>query len=110
MAGANEQTLKSLAESNREYLVKFGYIFIVCATGKSAEEMLSILKVELTNESETEIRLTAMNEVEDRHSSGLRKLATHERAGIPATTHVLDTSVGRPAAGVNIPLFGKADE
>ncbi|HEX7414377.1 MAG TPA: 2-oxo-4-hydroxy-4-carboxy-5-ureidoimidazoline decarboxylase, partial [Bacteroidia bacterium] len=49
------------AEGNEAYLNKFGYIFIVCATGKTAEEMLVLLNVRLKNDAETEIKI-AMNE------------------------------------------------
>jgi len=49
----------ALEEANQEYLSKFGYIFIVCASGKSAEEMLSILRSRLPNTKEAEIRVAA---------------------------------------------------
>ena len=49
----------ALEECNREYLAKFGYIFIVCATGKSADEMLSILQSRLLNPPEEELRIAA---------------------------------------------------
>ena len=39
---ATESVLQGLARGNREYEAKFGYIFIVCATGKSAAELLSL--------------------------------------------------------------------
>jgi 2-oxo-4-hydroxy-4-carboxy-5-ureidoimidazoline decarboxylase len=51
--------LKDLAESNRLYEENFGYIFIVCATGKSAEEMLALLKVRLENDPEAELLIAA---------------------------------------------------
>lgn len=51
---ANEETLHGLAHGNVEYERKFGYIFIVCATGKSAQEMLSILQQRLPNNAATE--------------------------------------------------------
>ena len=57
--GAEETTLKSLQELNQSYFEKFGFIFIVCATGKSAEEMLAILKTRLPNDRETELRNAA---------------------------------------------------
>ena len=56
---AGENILKDLAESNRLYEEKFGYIFIVCATGKSAEEMLILLKVRLENDPEAELLIAA---------------------------------------------------
>jgi OHCU decarboxylase len=49
----------ALEEGNREYLAKFGYIFIVCATGKSADEMLAILQSRLLNPPEEELRIAA---------------------------------------------------
>lgn len=58
---ATEQTLRALVENNREYENKFGYIFIVFATGKTADEMLSILKQRLHNSPEAEIQI-AMEE------------------------------------------------
>lgn len=56
---AGEETVRSLAELNRQYEDKFGYIYIVCATGKSSEEMLAILRERLPNDAETELRIAA---------------------------------------------------
>ena len=56
---ASEETVRSLAKLNREYEEKFGYIYIVCATGKSSEEMLAILRQRLPNDAETELRVAA---------------------------------------------------
>jgi 2-oxo-4-hydroxy-4-carboxy-5-ureidoimidazoline decarboxylase len=54
-AKLDEQTQAELAEANREYEAKFGRIFIVCATGKSAAEMLAILRGRLKNDAKTEL-------------------------------------------------------
>lgn len=56
---ASQATLEALAAGNEEYERKFGYIFIVCATGKSAEEMLALLQARLPNQLENEIRIAA---------------------------------------------------
>jgi 2-oxo-4-hydroxy-4-carboxy-5-ureidoimidazoline decarboxylase len=48
-----------LEVANQEYLEKFGYIFIVCASGKSAGEMLVILRSRLSNPPDDEIRVAA---------------------------------------------------
>ena len=48
-----------LEAANQEYLAKFGHIFIVCASGKSAEEMLALLRSRLPNSPEQEIRVAA---------------------------------------------------
>jgi OHCU decarboxylase len=52
-------TIAALNGLNREYLDKFGFIFIVCATGKSSDEMLAILKSRLGNDPEKELRIAA---------------------------------------------------
>lgn len=57
----SEEVLETLARWNGLYEEKFGYIFIVCATGKSAEEMLAMLSVRLSNSPAEEIRV-AMEE------------------------------------------------
>jgi OHCU decarboxylase len=48
-----------LAEANRAYEARFGYIFIVCATGKSFQEILEILRQRLQNDPGQEIRVAA---------------------------------------------------
>jgi allantoinase len=63
VAGASEATLARLAESNREYESRFGYIFIVCATGKSADEMLAILESRLLNDPQAELRIAAAEQL-----------------------------------------------
>lgn len=55
----SKETIAALAEGNRLYEKKFGYIFIVCATGKSAEEMLALLQLRLSNTPEVEINIAA---------------------------------------------------
>jgi 2-oxo-4-hydroxy-4-carboxy-5-ureidoimidazoline decarboxylase len=54
---ANAKTLEELAAANEAYEKKFGYIFIVCATGKTADEMLAMLKRRLMNDPDTEYRI-----------------------------------------------------
>ena len=58
---ASENILQALSEGNKQYEVKFGFIFIVCATGKSAVEMLALLEQRLHNNYEKEIKI-AMQE------------------------------------------------
>lgn len=58
-AQASQETLAALLQANHDYERRFGYIFIVCATGKSAEEMLALLQERLKNEPDTELRIAA---------------------------------------------------
>lgn len=59
IADAAKGTLATLAELNQKYEEKFGYIFIVCASGKSSEEMLAILRGRLANNPDEELRIAA---------------------------------------------------
>src|SRR5579863_10407500 len=59
IAAADNAVKIALAEGNREYERRFQHIFIVCATGKTAPEMLSILRARLENEAVTELREAA---------------------------------------------------
>jgi len=59
IANAPEEVLERLAAGNQEYENKFGYIFIVCATGKSAGEMLQILESRLDNQPGKELAIAA---------------------------------------------------
>jgi 2-oxo-4-hydroxy-4-carboxy-5-ureidoimidazoline decarboxylase len=56
---ASEDVLEALARENQAYLERFGYIFIVCATGKSATEMLELLRARLRNDTAAELRVAA---------------------------------------------------
>jgi OHCU decarboxylase len=70
-----QQTLDALAELNRAYEQKFGYIFIVCASGKSSEEMLAILRARLQNNAHEELRIAAAEQAKITQLR-LRKLLT----------------------------------
>lgn len=70
---ATDSVRVELAESNRLYEEKFGFIFIVCATGKSAEEMLEICRQRLDNADDAEI-LVAADEQRKITEIRLRKL------------------------------------
>jgi 2-oxo-4-hydroxy-4-carboxy-5-ureidoimidazoline decarboxylase len=59
VTAANETMLAQLAEGNTRYEDKFGFTYIVCATGKSTEEMLSILKRRLAGDRTLELREAA---------------------------------------------------
>lgn len=113
-AGARAPVLAELAEANRIYEERFGHLFIVCATGKSAEEMLALLRARLDHDEETELRAAAE---EQRKITRIRleKMAAattlETRTGTTMheiTTHILDTSRGAPATGVHVTLEVRA--
>jgi 2-oxo-4-hydroxy-4-carboxy-5-ureidoimidazoline decarboxylase len=56
---ASARAIDELAEANLAYLDRFGFIFIVCATGKTANEMLQLLRDRLGNERASELRIAA---------------------------------------------------
>lgn len=59
VTAAAESTLIDLRDGNIAFEEKFGHIFIVCATGKSAAEMLALLNARLPGEREDELRIAA---------------------------------------------------
>ena len=59
VATASQETVDSLATLNRAYEEKFGFIFIICATGKSSGEMMSSLRERLEHEPVDELPIAA---------------------------------------------------
>ena len=92
----------ALAAVNRDYEARFGYIYIVCAAGKVPEELLAIARRRLANEPSAELGVAAG---EQHQITRLRLRAAIERTLMSTlSTHVLDTSLGRPASGVAVLL------
>jgi 2-oxo-4-hydroxy-4-carboxy-5-ureidoimidazoline decarboxylase len=58
-ADADGETRRRLADANREYEARFGYIFIVCATGRTAAEMLALLEGRLRHDAGEELQVAA---------------------------------------------------
>ncbi|HEV8657653.1 MAG TPA: allantoicase [Thermoanaerobaculia bacterium] len=56
---ASSETMDALAQANRDYEQKFGHLYLVCATGRSAEEMLENVRQRMKNDSATELRVAA---------------------------------------------------
>jgi 2-oxo-4-hydroxy-4-carboxy-5-ureidoimidazoline decarboxylase len=57
MAAADDDIRAEMADKNREYEKKFGYVYLVCASGRTAEELLGILTERLDNDPDTERRV-----------------------------------------------------
>ena len=107
VAAAAKKTIASLAKANKEYEAKFGFIFIVCATGKSATEMLRLLEDRLSNTIGEELHI-AMGEQMKITILRFQKLITDGDWSFikpgQLTTHVLDTAIGKPGKGISIRL------
>ena len=56
---ATDELIAKLADSNSAYEEKYGFIFIVCATGKSAKEMLALLQDRLNNDRRKELEIAS---------------------------------------------------
>ncbi len=56
---ASDETMTAIAEGNRAYEEKFGFVYLICATGKSAEEMRADLEQRLQHDRATELRRAA---------------------------------------------------
>ncbi|MFF5563838.1 2-oxo-4-hydroxy-4-carboxy-5-ureidoimidazoline decarboxylase [Streptomyces sp. NPDC012623] len=113
MAGASEALRAEMLELNLAYQERFGHVFLICATGASAERMRDALRTRLGRTPEQE-RETARRELGRINHVRLARLAEGTGAdgpGPPAasvSTHILDTSAGRPAAGVPVSLAAAA--
>lgn len=59
LQGIDDEILQAFAEANRRYEQKNGFVFLICATGKSAQEMLAALNQRLNNDRATELKLAA---------------------------------------------------
>jgi 2-oxo-4-hydroxy-4-carboxy-5-ureidoimidazoline decarboxylase len=59
IGAAGDDVLTALVDANNAYVERFGFIFIMCATGKSAEEMLKLLRDRLPNDRAAELRVAA---------------------------------------------------
>lgn len=59
VSNAARETVGALATLNRAYEQKFGFIFIICATGKTSEEMLATLRKRIENDATTELPIAA---------------------------------------------------
>ena len=111
VASASAETIEQLAKANTDYEKKFGFIFIVCATGKSADEMLRLLNDRLSNSKTTELNI-AMGEQHKisliRFKKLFEDLQLNDMSQI--TTHVLDVAAGKPAKNISIRLMHKAND
>lgn len=114
MADASERLKAEMLELNLAYQDRFGHVFLICATGRTGEEMRDAAAQRLGNTPELEqgivrtelarinrIRLTRLAEPEPE--------PTPEPETTPASvsTHILDTSLGRPAPGVTVTLAAR---
>ena len=77
---AGGEVRRVLAEGNREYERRFGHIYLVSATGKSAEEMLAQLHQRLTNDPATELRVAAAEQAK------ITRLRLERMFGAPTRT------------------------
>lgn len=59
VSDASREAVDALAALNWAYEQKFGFIFIICATGKTSEEMLFALRQRIENDAETELPIAA---------------------------------------------------
>ncbi len=106
---AELETIEALAKANELYEGKFGYIFIVSASEKTADEILAIVNSRLNHNVEDEIYV-AMNEQHKitviRLAKLIKNLSVNTNLSSHLTTHALDTSIGIPAKHMLITLKG----
>lgn len=67
MTSTADDVRRRLVQLNREYQDRFGFIFIICADGKSGEEMLAQLEERIQNRPEEEMRIASAEQVKIVH-------------------------------------------
>jgi 2-oxo-4-hydroxy-4-carboxy-5-ureidoimidazoline decarboxylase len=83
MRGADQQVSQAMAELNRAYEDRFGHVYLVCATGRSAAELLDLLRGRLGNDAGAE-RMVVRSELAQINQLRLRKLLADTTAGATA--------------------------
>ena len=123
--GGVEDERVELLRCNRSYEARFGFIFIICATGRSTQDVIQSLRSRLNNAPDVELRLAGAEQVKIT-ALRLRALVTEEQSAANVegaflasasrrppermsdrttiSTHVLDTALGIPAADVAVTL------
>ena len=98
VAAAPDEVRAALAAGNRAYEERFGRVYLVCASGRSAQDLLATLQGRLGNDPETE-QAVALEEL-----AAINALRLAALFAPTLSTHVLDAALGRPAAGVPVRL------
>lgn len=60
---AGSETMRRFVRRNEDYERRFGHVFLICATGRSADEMLAQLEQRMTNEASAELRVAAAEQL-----------------------------------------------
>ncbi|KAG6503710.1 hypothetical protein ZIOFF_036034 [Zingiber officinale] len=127
MATATDTTLQELVDWNIRYQEKFGFVFLICASGRGTPEILAELKKRYVNRPIVELEIAAQEEMKiielrlarlvksdvGSNSSAPSSLPVNSsitagggssRTRPPITTHVLDIARGSPASGMDVHL------
>ncbi|KAJ7568564.1 hypothetical protein O6H91_01G038000 [Diphasiastrum complanatum] len=104
LSTSNDHILQELAEWNRQYEAKFGFCFLICASGKSSSEILADLKERFSNRPINELQVAAAEQQKITELRLAKLVAKGASVRPPITTHVLDVSSGRPGSGIEVSL------
>jgi 5-hydroxyisourate hydrolase / 2-oxo-4-hydroxy-4-carboxy-5-ureidoimidazoline decarboxylase len=107
----DHELITELFKANQDYEKKFGFIFIVFASGRSGREMLTLLNDRLQNDPGEELQV-AMGEQHKITVNRLKKVLDEaDWSWLPVsqlTTHVLDTSIGKPGKNIKVQLLERS--
>jgi 2-oxo-4-hydroxy-4-carboxy-5-ureidoimidazoline decarboxylase len=104
-ASAGEAVRQGLLDGNLAYEQRFGHVFLICASGLSGQDMLDQLHARLGHDPETERAVVREELLKITQLRLTKMLAATGPAGLATlSTHVLDATAGRPAAGVPVQL------
>lgn len=63
VSAADGATLEDLAQANQDYETRFGHIFVACTTGKTAADLLALLRERLGNAPGPELKIAALEQM-----------------------------------------------
>ena len=63
VGAADDAVRAELVKANRDYETRFGWIYIVCATGKTPGEMLALCRARLANAPDAELKVAAIEQL-----------------------------------------------
>jgi 5-hydroxyisourate hydrolase/2-oxo-4-hydroxy-4-carboxy-5-ureidoimidazoline decarboxylase len=126
LSTATDSTAQELAEWNGKYREKFGFVFMICASGRTTPEVLAELKrryvnrpiIELEAAAQEELKITELRlaklfsseptvpftRTESPTINSDKAAGSSNRTRPPITTHVLDVARGLPASGIEVQL------
>ena len=105
-AAGDSEVHAELRAANVAYEQRFGWVFLICASGRSAVEILAAARARLGNDVATEqdVVRSELRDIVRLRLAGAFAAGTTTTTTASLSTHVLDAVTGRPAVGMAVRL------